>query len=269
MSNVFEVESVCRPAVQPGKFYLSGISTEVVCHFGQVGWFAGNVIMIMARFNSGIFWLCIRKKKHLEVFKFDFEKNEMPNVSSVESSVDARSTLWESTRWCLLKVIPAFWCLKVLTCSSFQYIDVWIVYLSIYLPTYLSTYLSICLSVCLSIHLSIHPSIYPSIDLSVCLSIYLSIYPSIHLSIYLSIYLIYLSTILSFYHSIILSFYHSIILSFYHSIILSFYHSIILFYLSIYLSIYIIIRFYLSIYLIILFYSIPFHSILFYSIYSI
>ena len=53
------------------------------------------------------------KKKHLEVFKFDFEKNEMPNVSSIESSVDARSTLWESTRWCLLKVIPAFWCLKV------------------------------------------------------------------------------------------------------------------------------------------------------------
>jgi hypothetical protein len=103
--------SLC--AVQPGKFYLSGISTEVVCHFCQVLWFAGNVIMIMARFNSGIFWLCIRKKKHLEVFKFDFEKNEMPNVSSIESSVDARSTLWESTRWCLLKVIPAFWCLKV------------------------------------------------------------------------------------------------------------------------------------------------------------
>ena len=109
MSNVFEVESVCRP----GKFYLSGISTEVVCQVCQVGWFAGNVIMIMARFNSGIFWLCIRKKKHLEVFKFDFEKNEMPNVPSVESSADARSTLWESTRWCLLKVIPAFWCLKI------------------------------------------------------------------------------------------------------------------------------------------------------------
>lgn len=47
-------------------------------------------------YGSFQFWHILTlysQKKHLEVFKFDFEKNEMPNVSSVESSVDARSTL--------------------------------------------------------------------------------------------------------------------------------------------------------------------------------